>query len=279
MSVNENSILLIGESGVGKTHYGAQLLKRLLKGDGQLRMNGAATNLEPFEAAMDSLNEGIAARHTATSTYVDSIWPIINGQGREVELIWPDYGGEQIKDISSKRRIPVTWRDRAVAAPAWLLLIRLHQTRMSDDIFSRPLRDLKGTTTENREIHVSDQARLIELLQILLYLRNAISALPLASPRLAVLLTCWDELSTSEKPRAVLQRHLPMFSDFVTSTWKTPVILGLSALGRPLSPRDRDTEFAARGPEQFGYVVLPDGEQSADLTLPIKLLFADTIEG
>lgn len=48
MSFSDNSILLIGESDVGKTHYGAQLLKRLMKRDGQLRMNGAATNLEPL---------------------------------------------------------------------------------------------------------------------------------------------------------------------------------------------------------------------------------------
>ena len=76
MGASANSILLIGESGVGKTHYGAQLLKRLMKGDCQLRMNGAASNLEPFEAAMESLNEGMAADHTPTPTYVDSVWPI-----------------------------------------------------------------------------------------------------------------------------------------------------------------------------------------------------------
>ena len=58
MNKKGNSILLIGESGVGKTHYGAQLLQRLMKGDGLLRMNGAATNLEPFEAALENLNEG-----------------------------------------------------------------------------------------------------------------------------------------------------------------------------------------------------------------------------
>ncbi|WP_429102254.1 hypothetical protein, partial [Aeromonas rivipollensis] len=82
MSSSDNSILLIGESDVGKTHYGAQLLKRLMKRDGQLRMNGAATNLEPFESAMSCLDEGMAAGHTAASTYVDSIWPITDAQGR-----------------------------------------------------------------------------------------------------------------------------------------------------------------------------------------------------
>jgi hypothetical protein len=144
MSANDNSILLIGESGVGKTHYGAQLLKRLMNGEGQLRMDGAATNLEPFEAALESLNEGMAAGHTATTTYVDSVWPIADARGRKAELVWPDYGGEQIKAMSSTRRLPAAWRGRVVTAPAWLLLIRLQQTRVNDDIFSRPLTELKA---------------------------------------------------------------------------------------------------------------------------------------
>lgn len=277
MSTTDNSILLIGESSVGKTHYGAQLLKRLMKSDGRLRMDGAATNLEPFEAAMESLNEGMAAGHTATTTYVDSIWPIADAKGRQAELIWPDYGGEQIKAISSTRRIPAAWRARVVAAPAWLLLIRLQQTRMSDDVFSRPLRELKGTGSDNRAVHVSDQARLIELLQMLIYIRGAISTEALRSPRLCVLLSCWDEMGTDVQPPAVLQQRLPLLSSFVHSTWAEPSVFGLSALERSLSPRDRDIEYAARGPEQFGYVILPDGQRSTDLTLPIQRLLADTL--
>src|SRR5258708_18599538 len=102
-------------------------------------MDVAATNLEPFEAAMVSLNEGRAAGHTATTTYVDSVWPIAHTSGAKAKLLWPDYGGEQIKTMSSTRGIPSAWRARVLSAPAWLLLVRLQQTRVSDDIFSRPL--------------------------------------------------------------------------------------------------------------------------------------------
>jgi hypothetical protein len=274
MTVNGSSILLIGESDVGKTHYGAQLLKRLMKSDGRLRMDGAATNLEPFEAAMECLNEGRAAGHTATTTYVDSVWPIADASGAKAELVWPDYGGEQIKAMSSTRRIPSAWRARVISAPAWLLLVRLQQTRMSDDIFLRPLSKLKGMGSDNREVQISDQARLIELLQMLVYVRSTISTEPLRSPRLCVLLSCWDELGTNDQPTAVLQQRLPMFASFVASTWADPLVLGLSALGRPLSTHDRDAEYTARGPEQFGYVVLTNGEHSTDLTLPIQHLLA-----
>jgi hypothetical protein len=109
---------------------------------------------------------------------------------------------------------------------------------------------------------------------MLVYVRGAISTEPLRSPRLCLLLSCWDELSTNDRPAAVLEQRLPMFANFVASTWAEPIVLGLSALGRPLSTHDRDAEYVARGPEQFGYVVLPDGERSPDLTLPIQRLLA-----
>lgn len=275
MTTNNNSILLIGESGVGKTHYGAQLLKRLMKGDGQLRMDGAASNLEPFEVALECLNEGMSADHTPTSIYVDSIWPIADRHGSKAELVWPDYGGEQIKAMSSTRRIPAAWRSRVISTPSWLLLVRLQQIRTSDDIFSRPLPEISTSSEENRDIKVADQERLIELLQMLLYIRGAISISPIESPRLCVLLSCWDELGSEvqeDQPFIVLKERLPMFASFLESTWQEPVVLGLSALERPLTRSDRDMDYAMRGPEQFGYIVLPDGQRSTDLTLPIQQL-------
>jgi hypothetical protein len=271
MKKKGNSILLIGESGVGKTHYGAQLLQRLMKGDGLLRMNGAATNLEPFETALESLNEGRAADHTATSTYVDSVWPVAGRDGRKAELIWPDYGGEQIRSMISARRVPTSWQERIQTAEAWLLLIRLQQVRMSDDIFSRSLVDLRGKSVENFEIEISDQARIIELLQMFMFVGSALER-PLERPRLCVLITCWDELGFEGTPVAALDKRLPMLGAFIRSNWSQPTVLGLSALERPLSAHDRDKEYASRGPEEFGYVIQTDGSRSTDLTVPINLL-------
>jgi hypothetical protein len=275
MSVNDNSILLIGESGVGKTHYGAQLLKRLMKGDGQLRMNGAATNLEPFEATMNCLDEGIAAEHTSSNTYVDSIWPIVDSDGASAELVWPDYAGEQILAISNTRRIPEAWLSRVSESPAWMFIVRLQQTRVTDDIFSKPLNTLQGTVTENKDFQISDQARLIELLQILLYIRKSASKKPMDNPRICVLLSCWDELDEDALPGALLKSRMPMLSSFIDSTWTEANVLGLSALERPLDPKKCDDEYSIRGPEQFGYIVLPDGERSSDLTLPIQYIITD----
>ena len=282
MATEDNSILVIGESGVGKTHYGAQLLSRLMKGDGQLRMDGAAQNLQPFEAALERLNEGMAAGHTATAVYFDSVWPIISAEGRKADLVWPDYGGEQIRAMAAKRRIPVTWCSRVRTAPAWLLLVRLNQMRTEDDIFIRPLRELRAArpqtqapvTGEHDPAELSDQARLIELMQMLLHVRGETVEEPLRRPRLAVLLTCWDELGVDGLPRDLLQKRLPMLSDFIASTWAESSVLGLSSLGKSLSPKNPDSDYISLGPDHFGFVILPDGSQSPDLTLPISQLLA-----
>ena len=272
MIVRSDLILLLGESDVGKTHYGAQLLKRLMNGGGLLRMNGAATNLDPFESALERLNDGKSAGHTANATYVDSVWPVIDTEGQAAEIVWPDYGGEQLSQIVNARRMPNAWRTRVSASQAWLLLIRLQQMRAPDDIFSRPLASLSSSSSENREVHVSDQARFIELLQFLLFAAHAKTNAPLEQPRLCVLLTCWDELGFGGTPMDALQHRLPMFCEFVEANWRQPLVLGLSALGRPLSPSARDMDYVALGPENFGYVVKSDGSETRDLTLPIRLL-------
>ena len=275
MEVLEKSILLIGESGVGKSHYGAQLLKRLMQEDGRIKMRGAATNLQPFEAVMASLDAGLSADHTATAVYHESRWPIVDEQGRKADLIWPDYGGEQVKDIIDDRRLPRAWLTRIAQSSAWLLMIRLQTTRADDDIFSRPLTSLKGNSKEAREGRLSDQARLIELLQILLYAKSTSGTRMGRLPRLVVLLTCWDEMKNSGTPIDVLHDRLPMFGDFVASNWTDHSVLGLSALERALDRTEPDKDYVTQGSERFGYVVLEDATQSPDLTLPIQELLAE----
>ncbi len=277
MQAPDKSILLIGESDVGKSHYGGQLLKRLMKADGRIRMDGAASNLEPFQAVMDRLNAGVSADHTAMATYEESVWPIVDDKGRKAHLIWPDYGGEQVKHIIDTKRLPNAWRTRIIQSPAWLLLLRLQQVHTNDDIFSRPLPHLMKNQAENRETPLSDQARLIELLQMLVHVRSAHNEHKGGGPRLLVLLTCWDEMEIEpqKRPVEVLRRYLPMLCDFIDSNWKDFLIFGLSALGRRLDKDKCDMDYVTRGSEQFGYVVMEDGTCSPDLTLPIRKLIAD----
>ncbi|CAB5670689.1 Uncharacterised protein [Delftia tsuruhatensis] len=273
----QHTILLVGESNVGKTHYGAQFLKRLMVRACALKMSGAPTNLEAFTTALSCLTEGKSTDHTPASTYVESVWPITDESGRYAELVWPDYGGEQVRNLVTQRRIPAAWRDRVLGAKDWVLLIRLHSLRSEDDLFSRPLQSFAAAESQGAPVahELSDQARTVELLQMLLYLAQFHLDRPLRTPRLTILLSCWDELDTTERPADLLASRLPMLWSFVRSNWLSPAVIGLSALERALSKTDADEEYAIRGPEEFGYVVLPDGKKNTDITLPIQRLMAD----
>lgn len=273
----QHTILLVGESNVGKTHYGAQFLKRLMVKACALKMSGAPTNLEAFTTALSCLTEGKLTDHTPASTYVESVWPITDEAGRYAELVWPDYGGEQVRNLVTQRRIPAAWRERVLEATDWVLLIRLHSLRSEDDLFSRPLQSFAAAEPQREEAayELSDQARTVELLQMLLYLAQFHLDRPLRKPRLTILLSCWDELETTELPADLLASRLPMLWSFVRSNWTSPTIIGLSALERALSKTAEDQEYATRGPEEFGYVVLPNGEKKADITLPIQRLMTD----
>lgn len=267
------SILLLGESNSGKTHYGAQLLGRLMMRQGVLRMNGAAPTLGPFETALQSLNDGLAAGHTAQATHHDSHWPVIDTSGRAADLYWPDYGGEQVKEILELRRIPPRWRTRAQESDAWIVLVRPGAARPAKDIFSRRLADLRGRRDTPTTFRLSDQARIVELLQMLLYARGVGLKTPLATPALTLLLSCWDELGFADRtqPADVLRERFPMLHDFATSNWcsEALTIMGLSALGRALSAELADNDYVVQGPEAFGYVVHSDGTSDTDLTQPI----------
>ena len=266
MNSEAASLLLIGESETGKTHFGAQLLRRLSLSSGALQMNGAATNLDPFQTALDALSEGRLAKHTPGTVYVESLWPVRTSRAAGT-IVWPDYGGEQVKNIIETRRFPAAWRDRIIQTDHWLLMIRLRQTRLDDDLFSKPISALSGPSATGGPGKPSDQARLIELLQMLMHLRVGGNNANL--PRLSLLLSCWDEIGGDQKPDFVLRDRLPMFRNFVLANWPDHSIVGLSALGRPLSKTVSDEEYIEKGPESFGYIVDRDGEKSADLTLPI----------
>ena len=96
MTQIQHSLLLIGESDVGKTHYGAQVLRRMNSGLGTFELVDAR-NLRPFQTALDNISQGLAAPHTPRSEYTESHWTIRSRTGSlTTDLVWPDYGGELV---------------------------------------------------------------------------------------------------------------------------------------------------------------------------------------
>jgi hypothetical protein len=115
----------------------------------------------------------------------------------------------------------------------------------------------------------------IELLQMLLYAKGAGSGHTIDTPHIGIILSCWDELKLSRKkhplPKDVLADTMPLFAEFVETSWQEGArsVFGLSSLSKSLSDKISDEEYLDNGPESFGYVVLEDGIQEDDLTMPV----------
>lgn len=273
-----STVLVIGGPGVGKTVYGTQLLGRLRRGGGRLTLRSAPATITPFERALDRLAQGLAPKHTGASTHHELTLPIAGPSDLAADIVWPDYGGEQAQWIVSRRRVPHAWETRVRAAIGWMLFIRSDRLHPQDDVISRlPVTVAQAAAQGGDEDPAwSDAATLVELLQVLLFVRGTGFASRVMFPPLTVLLSCWDELGRKpgDRPMDELKRRLPMLANFITGTWGASAIqvLGLSAQGRPLREDVIDEDFVDKGPEHFGFVVLSDGSESHDLTLPIAEL-------
>lgn len=280
-SATSHSVLLVGGHDTGKTHYGGQLLGRLQLDRGTLRLRGTPETLAPFQKVLDRLAQGRAADHTPTETYEEIVLPLATPSG-PVDVVWPDYGGEQVRQVLDQRRVSEEWADRIVQSNAWILFVRPTALQTRDDIFTRPLHEIsQGAGPPSPSYGWSSQAWFVELLQIFRHIRRTGVLEPARRPSLVIILSCWDEVDRDNQklgPPALLSKLMPLFADFVQASWVEGswTVFGLSSLGKPLSEKEgsEDEQYIEQGPESFGYVVHPDGTQSPDLTAPLEWLFS-----
>jgi hypothetical protein len=276
MSTSPQSLLVLGRPGSGKTHYAGQLYGRLHHGRGQWRFKATPKDRTVFAEVLHRLENGVAADHTPSETWSELRCTISAKDGREVELVWPEYAGEQLNNILQSRTVPVNWQQQLANSAGWLLFLRLNDLRVYEDVIDRPAPPASPGSSRTRPAEWDANAQVVELLQLLLVSAGRSLASPLKSPRLAVLLSCWDELSENAAPPRVLRQRLPMVASFLEANWapEALAIWGLSSLGQSLSRTEPADAYLDHGPEQFGYVIAPGGgTKNPDLTSPLTWLF------
>lgn len=277
--MDKPELVLLGGPNSGKTHYAGQLYGRLRRRPGRLRLaeGGTPEDLSALEDVLASLEAGRAAEHTSANTWAEIVLPIVDNAGAELELRWPDYGGEQLRSAFSDRAISDAWRTRLVAARGWILMIRLNSEvtypGAIEQMVQRSHIEVQGAS---RPATWDANAYWTELVQILLHVGGHGTVEQRCLPRLAIMLSCYDELGAEGlMPAEVLANRLPLFSTFVHSVWRagTISVWGLSSLGRELHSTSRDDGFIDNGPETQGWIVLPTGDhRDPDLTLPLHWL-------
>ncbi|MDH5179613.1 MAG: hypothetical protein OEZ39_14690 [Gammaproteobacteria bacterium] len=275
-------ILLLGGPNSGKTHYAGQLYGRLRRKPGELALRtagGTPADLSALDEVLECLEDGRAANHTSTNTWDEILLPLVDKQGRNIDLRWPDYGGEQLNSVFDQREIPEKWRSRLVEAESWMVLIRLEsETTFDDALNTLNIRPNSVATPSARPNTWDANAKWVELFQLLLHVSGVGYRYRVRKPRLAILLSCYDEINNQEnQPCDVLDAYLPLFSSFVKSNWaaKEVSIWGLSSLGVPLNSEDTNEDFVDDGPEEQGWIISPDGKKDEDLSKPLSWLLGE----
>ena len=110
---------------------------------------------------------------------------------------------------------------------------------------------------------------------MLLFVAKQSTESRVVSPKLAIVLSCWDEVGQAGSPSSYFENSLAILNSFVRQNWTEDSwsVWGISSLGQSLSPTKKDEDFSLQGPENFGYVIEQgDSEANSDLTKPLAWL-------
>ncbi len=267
-----NNILIIGRPNSGKTTFYGQLYGRMELKKGVIRLLRAPRNLKAIHSAYERLASGLEPLATPSNEDLEIIIPV-KWEEEELDLVFKDYGGEQVKRITDLLEYDKTWQIRAKENDRWILFIRPSQIYHHYDITITGYASI-DTKTGSNELHneLSDQYVYIELIQALLHARGTGIKSDLDIPKLMIVFTCWDELKTDLNPREILKQKLPLFQQFIDTLWsaESVAIMGLSAQEFNLNSEEARDKYLDYLPESFGYIVYESNEQDKDLTKLIE---------
>jgi hypothetical protein len=272
-------MLVLGGQSSGKSTYRAQLYQRIEHSPGDLRLVKSVGDLTAIEGDVELLVQGLQPRHTTINTYQSTTFAVQDRSGREFRLEFADYDGEQVSRMANVNHLSNSWIERAQQADSWLYFLRIDAVRSAKSFMTDPV--TMGPRSEANErnlaVGLSSEISAIETLQRLLFARGAALQKPLQSPRLAVLLSCWDELPAPERdqsPSSLLATRAPLLSWFIKAMWseESVRVWGLSSTEQPLPESGGNKEFARTGPQHFGYIVVGDRQSTRDLTMPVAWL-------
>lgn len=263
-------LLIIGKPHSSKTVFIAQLYTRLQKGKSKLSLFKSVDDLTPITAAREALAKGEEPETTPANKSVNLLLPLQFNE-QQIDLICPDYGGEQINNILASRKVDKKWIKAIKQSYNWAFFIRLTSINTPLDISKITVTQdhIKASNQETEGAYtLSDQSGLIELFQILLHFKEHDYHFKNSEVKLTIVLTCWDELKTNEKPKHVFHDNLPLLQSFIESNWEPDKlkIIGLSAQGFPLDTDENKEKYQIEGSENFGYLVKEDGQNTNDIT-------------
>jgi energy-coupling factor transporter ATP-binding protein EcfA2 len=268
MSANK-SVLIIGKPASGKTTFLAQFLTRVTKGKSKVKLVSMPENIKAISDAQRSLAAGEEPATTQSDRNVE-LNLSLDINGNNIQLSCPDYGGEQISAQTELMEVDTKWQERVKDSNNWILFIRASKISPEYDLSITSYENIeKDKSSAHKELVLSEQSLYIELIQSLLFAKEVGIRKEKELPKLVVVITCWDELSSELTPKEVLIEKLPMFNNVIESIWNGQKlsVIGLSAqefsLKGDIEASDRYLDDL---PESFGYMVTEEGNKDKDIT-------------
>ena len=269
----DDSILIVGQPDSGKTTFIAQFLTRVKKRKSSIKLIKTPENIKAITNAIKRLSMGEEPVTTPADENVELVL-LINVDGKNIDLVCPDYGGEQVNALIELMEINENWQKLVNSSDRWIHFIRPHEITPEYDLSISSYDEIETRkSTVFKSPGLSNQSKFIELLQILLHTKNKGVKHLISVPKLSIVLTCWDELKTNKKPVQVLREKLPMFLHFVETVWEKEAfeILGLSAQEFPLKTQEAKDKYINELPENFGYMIDQEGVKDKDITKLVKI--------
>jgi len=270
----DDSILIIGHPASGKTVFIIQFFIRVTKRKSSITLTKTPENIKAITDAVRRITSGEEPIPTPAEENVKLVLPI-KVDGKNIDLVCPDYGGEQVNDLTALMEIDNNWKELVNGSNRWMLFIRPDKIAPEYDLSISSFEGIEKTrSTTFTSPGLSDQSKFIELLQVLLYTKNKGIRHPIVEPKLFIVLTCWDELNTTKKPVQVLREKIPMLLHFVETIWEKEAfeIFGLSAQEFPLTTQEAKDKYLNDLPENLGYMVDQGGVEDKDITKLVKMV-------
>ncbi len=293
------TILLIGEAATGKTNYISRFWLAAKSEDYPIVIGPLSENIEYILTNANDLLQGNFAGRTNRGTVNEIIIPIkfIDNKGN-VELIFPDLSGEDIRDVFYKRSWDGSIEKYIANCEGVILFIRMNSLHnppnwlelgslFTQEVITKEKRSeiLDGLDIDPDNLKPPTQTNLVEWLQFLCVGINETQGIQ-KKLKVSLIIAAWDEIAeeyTEGGPDHFLAKHTPLLDSFLRTNEELIdfKVFGVSIVGGDLT---NDQAFKKKylegNPLKQGYVVYDSNNklcQNRDITLPVAWILGTAL--
>ena len=281
MILPASNLLMMGLRGSGKTTYLAALWNYLESAeiDDQMRV----PKLQPDRDYLNAIRNNWLAlkpvgRTSLRTTGTVSMSLEYRPTSSIARLTLPDLSGEYYRLQWSKRKASKSYVKFAQECTGAFLFLHAADIRRTHAIKATSVDDGQDVEDEGKPSvpvsknwtpeQSSTQVQLVDILQLLLGLRNAETGM-----RIAVIISAWDLIRVPVSPVGLLESRVPLLSQYLRANgdWISSEVFGVSSQGGDLT-NDRDRLLGAASASSRCNAVRGSGLECVSITEPLQFL-------